>query len=206
MHLLDFGACASSGAADAVHAAAKTHGYAAGYAAGMRAATEAARAQRERLQAQAQVSAAESAAVLGRAVTALETAARAFEQRVAPVVETVETTLVAAGLELAETIVGTELLDGEHSAQAALSRVLTELDPAQVRRVRMHPGSVALLPEGVAERAGVKIVPDAQLNPGDALADLPEGFLDARIATAMRRCHEALAAHQVAHAQEGRLR
>ncbi|WP_218220610.1 FliH/SctL family protein [Nesterenkonia sp. Act20] len=194
--LLDFGNYGGPGPTDAIYAGAKTHGYAAGYAAGMRAAAEAARRQRERIQAAAETAQQEAAAEVLAATAALRGAAQAFHREVAPVVTSVETILVEAGLELAEEIVGTELLHGEHSAQAALARVLGHLEPADVSRVRMHPQTADQLPEGAAAQAGVRIVPDAQLRPGDAVADLPEGFLDARIGAALQRCREALLAHR----------
>jgi len=196
VHLLDFGSYGRQDAVDAAYSEAKTHGYAAGYAAGMRAATDQARAQREQHLANGRAAAAVSAEALRTATSSLGTAAQAFENRVAPVVESVETTLVAASLELAEAILGAELQQGPHSAQAALTRALAELDPAEVRRIRMHPQSLEQLPQGAAESAGVRIVPDMQLQPGDAVADLPEGFLDARIQTALDRCRSALEAHR----------
>jgi len=206
VHLLDFGSYGRRDAVDAAYSEAKTHGYAAGYAAGMRAATDQARAQREQQQASAKAAAAASAAALHRATSSLETAAQAFERQVAPAVESAETTLVAASLELAEAILGTELQQGPHSAQAALTRALAELELAEVRRVRMHPQSIDQLPQGAAERAGVRLVPDIQLQPGDAVADLPEGFLDARIQTALDRCRSALEAHLAQRDDSGRAR
>ncbi|GAA1136045.1 FliH/SctL family protein [Nesterenkonia lutea] len=203
VHLLDFGAYGHPKATEAAYAGARTHGYAAGYAAGMRAASEAARQQREQLQARAVASAQESAAALRAAIAGLDAAARALQRQVTPVVESAQKSLVDAGLELAEAIVGTELLQGPHSARAALARVLAELEPADVRRVRMHPDTLAQLPKDAAELAGTRILPDATLHPGDAVADLPEGFLDARISTALHRCRAALQAHRAQHEGSG---
>lgn len=203
VRLLDFGTYGRPGPADAVYEGAKTHGYAAGYAAGMRAAAEAARRQREQRQASAQAAAQEAAAELRTATAALRAAAQAFHGEVAPVVISAQETLVESGLELAEEIVGTELVHGEHSARAALTRVLSQLEPADVSRIRMHPQTAAQLPEEAAAQAGVRVIPDAQLKPGDAVADLPEGFLDARIGTALQRCREALLAHRARQDHEG---
>lgn len=196
VRLLDFGTYGHPGPADAVYAGAKTHGYAAGYAAGMRAAAEAARRQREQIQASAEAAEQDAAAELRAATAALRAAAQAFHREVAPVVTSAESTLVEAGLELAEEIVGTELIHGEHSAQAALTRVLSQLEPADVSRIRMHPQTATQLSEGAAAQAGIRVIPDVRLQPGDAVADLPEGFLDARIGTALQRCREALLAHR----------
>ncbi|MGJ9424613.1 FliH/SctL family protein [Nesterenkonia halotolerans] len=203
VRLLDFGTYGHPGPADAVYAGAKTHGYAAGYAAGMRAAAEAARRQREQIQASSEAAEQHAAVQLRAATAALRAAAQAFHREVAPVVTSAESTLVEAGLELAQEIVGTELIHGEHSAQAALTRVLSQLEPADVSRIRMHPQTATQLPEGAAAQAGIRVVPDAWLQPGDAVADLPEGFLDARIGTALQRCREVLLAHRAEQDHDG---
>ncbi|WP_170228503.1 FliH/SctL family protein [Nesterenkonia populi] len=177
---------------EAERARARTQGYSAGYAAGARVAAEQARAQQaehaRRLQAQREQAQAEHDAELA----ALTNAADALASRTLEAVQAVDRSLTAAALELAEAILGAELKDGRHCAESALRRVLENTEPEDVRAVRMNPREARLIAEQ-AQQAGVRAAADPALAPGDAVADLAEGFLDARISTALQRCREALA-------------
>ncbi|GAB3846549.1 FliH/SctL family protein [Nesterenkonia populi] len=177
---------------EAERARARTQGYSAGYAAGVQMAAEQTRAQQaehvRRLQAQRERAQEEHDAALA----ALTNAADALASRTVEAVQAVDRSLTAAALELAEAILGAELKDGRSSAEAALRRVLENTEPEDVRAVRMHPAQARLIAEQ-AQQAGVRAAADPALAPGDAVADLAEGFLDARISTALQRCREALA-------------
>lgn len=171
---------------------AKTQGYAEGYAAGMRAVTEQTRAQREQIAAAAAAQTAAHDAEQQAAMGALVAAARAFDSRVLPLLESADRSLIESALALAEAVLGYELCEDQNAAAAALERVIGAVDTAEIRGVRMHPRTAAALPTGAAETAGVSIVADPGMAPGDAVADLHEGFIDARITAALRRCHEIL--------------
>ncbi|WP_258935121.1 FliH/SctL family protein [Nesterenkonia pannonica] len=172
-------------------AQARTQGYAAGYGAGMRAAAEQTQAQRaehdQKLRAQREQAHAEQA----EALDALARAADAFAHRALESVHTLDRSLAAAALQLAEALLGAELKDGPHSAQAALLRVLRDAEPESVRAVRMSPHAASLIADK-AEQAGVRVISDASMPEGSAVADLREGFLDARLTTAVARCREAI--------------
>lgn len=169
-------------------------GHAMGFAAGRRdaaeaAAVEAARVALERERAEA-VRAAEHAAalaVLGRAATAAAA-------RTAPVLADAERRLHAAALELAQAILGHELRDGEHSARAALARVRSQ--PLQVggQTVRLHPRDLAALRAAAApvDVTGLTLVADAALAVGDAVSEHADGYLDARLTTALDRVRAVL--------------
>lgn len=63
----------------------------------------------------------------------------------------------------------------------------------EVAAVRLHPADVAVLKAvGMSEAAGVDLVPDASLARGDAMAQYPDGWLDARIGTALARARAVL--------------
>jgi flagellar assembly protein FliH len=56
----------------------------------------------------------------------------------------------------------------------------------------LNPGDLALIDPEVRARSGVALVADASLQPGDAIADMPNGYLDARIGTALSRAKATL--------------
>ncbi|MBF0672306.1 MAG: hypothetical protein IR160_06960 [Salinibacterium sp.] len=177
-----------------VEAQARTRGHASGYAAGMRAAEETLQAERDR-------AAAEHAALMeatrkrADALTALLSAAvESVNQHVAPVLAEAQAAIAVASVDLAEAIIGVELADGPTSARAALKRALGDVDPAAVLRVRMHPDTLSALesldPARLPE--DISFVADPALAPGDAVAELPDGHLDARIGAAVARARAAL--------------
>jgi flagellar assembly protein FliH len=99
---------------------------------------------------------------------------------------------VTLAVQLAEVLVGQELSVAEAAARLAVERVLTVAGPESVRAVRLNPGDLAALDEDVRRRFRVTLVADPTIASGDAVADLDDGFLDARVSTAMARVREAL--------------
>lgn len=173
-----------------LEASASARGYAAGYAAGARAAQEGVEHLRTSLEGEYDRRAVEQADRAESVLAVLLEAARVLAERTVPVVETAQHAVVRGALDLAESIVGLELGDRAHAAQAALSRVTAEVDAAVVG-VRMHPDDIALL-----AREGFDVpvlVADPSMLRGDAVADLEHGFLDARIGTAIARARAELA-------------
>lgn len=172
-----------------------THGHAAGYSAGLRAAAAEQRGALERQQAQVAATAQAHEQQLSAAAAAFQRATSALHQLNAGTILDAERALLETSLELAEAILGYELTDGERSARAALERALTGTDPRDVARIRLHPDDakvVARHPETAA--AGVDILPDPSLHRGDAIAEYQNGWLDARLASALERAKTALLA------------
>jgi len=167
-------------------------GYAAGYAAGLRAAAAEVKEQKARLQAEHEAVVQNGRLRVERAIQALNAAASALQQRTAPVLAEAQDTLAAAAMDLAEAVLGCELADGSRSARAALSRALTGVDTATVQTVRMHPVDLSLLEPEVRRQAGVQFVPDATLERGDAVTEFADGYLDAKIGSALARAKAAL--------------
>ncbi|GAA2747427.1 hypothetical protein GCM10009868_36880 [Terrabacter aerolatus] len=170
-----------------------TRGHAAGYAAGLRlAAAETAAAEADRQDRLAAAVAADRART-DRALVALDAAARALAARTAPVLSAVDAGLVEAALTLAEAVIGRELADGPYGARAALSRALSGPDAAAVVAVRLHPDDLEVLTaDDRTDAETVLLVPDAGLERGDAVADYPDGELDARVRTALQRARAAV--------------
>jgi len=174
----------------AAHAA----GWAAGYAAGARLAAQDAAAQAQLVAEEhartAQAHAAEHAAALA----ALDLAARALDAREAPVLATALATVHEAALALATALLGVELADASAAARAALARVLDTPDLPDGTVVRLHPRDAAALAAAGGAPAGLEVVPDPTLEPGDALAEHADGVLDARLRGAVDRARAALVA------------
>jgi len=180
---------------------AEASGHAAGYAAGLRAADRELTARRAVLEAEHADALARLQQATAASLTALAAAGRALEERVVPVLHEAEEALVATALDLASAVVGYEVAASERSrdgdprvgrtARAALVRALDGLDPSFVVRVRLHPADASLVADA-ARSAGVEVVADPSLRPGDAEADLPTGLVDARLSTALGRARTAL--------------
>jgi flagellar assembly protein FliH len=113
------------------------------------------------------------------------------------VVTDAQDAIAVSALDLAETIIGAELADGERSATAALGRALAVVDPTTITTIRLNPLDLGVLDRAVLDGtvraiSGVSLTADASIARGDAIADLPLGFLDARIATAVARARAAI--------------
>lgn len=178
-----------------------------GYAAGLARGRARAEAERDELLAALERQAAERAVEAERrtaeAVRALDAATAALHARVTPVLDDAERTLAEAALALAEAVIGAELSrDPGGVARAALDAVLARPEARDLVAVRMHPSAVAALdrplPGATAAPAtrsalgGVRLVADPALALGDAVADLPDGLLDATIGAALARARRAL--------------
>jgi flagellar assembly protein FliH len=111
---------------------------------------------------------------------------------------------VAAAVELAEAILGYELADRSKAARAALDRALSGSKGLDAVSIRMHPQDLAVLNSADLDLNGVEtggpdvaLTADPALNPGDAVAELPHGFLDATISSALARVKDALGVEQL---------
>ncbi|MFC4615408.1 FliH/SctL family protein [Cellulomonas algicola] len=180
--------------------AARAEGFAAGYAAGAREAARVAQEESVRVRAAAEQHRVAAQAALDHALDTLQAAASAAAARTVPVVAEVDRRLHAAALDLATAVLGIELADHAQGARAVLARVLAQVDPAEPVTVRMHPDDLAAVPAATSATGGtaptlpatVTLVADATLAAGDAVAELPDGYLDARVTTALARARAAL--------------
>lgn len=174
------------------------HGHAAGYTAGLRAA-EAERLRRlEELEADYAARRDMLQREARHLAALLHSAAADLNARTLPTVAAAEETLVAAAVELAEAILGYELAERSKAARAALDRALSGSKGLDTVTIRMNPQDLVALNSvdmnGVdTGDIRVALAADPSLDPGDAVAELPQGFLDAKISTALARVKEALA-------------
>lgn len=166
---------------------ARVRGYAAGHAAGMRIAAEAEAIVREELHRDREQERLRTEARIARASAALDAAVASLADRERDLALTAQRELERLAIELAETILARELRD---DTRAALRRALAHVDPAEVIELRLHPADADALREAAPD--GVAVTPDAALSPGDAIAVLAEGRIDARVAAALERARSAL--------------
>ncbi|PZF08252.1 hypothetical protein [Curtobacterium sp. MCLR17_034] len=190
---------------------ADVRGHAAGYTAGLRAAQAETDALRARLEAEHAARITALQADTARRIAVLDAATNAMLSTVAPVLADAEASVASAAVDLAEAIVGNvvrasrpahdaNVTDGPNGPGSREARIASGAE-ATVRRALASvdstvPVAVRLSPADAARVAGldlpVPVVADGALRDGDAVVDLPDGMLDARIATALDRARTAL--------------
>ena len=171
---------------------ARVSGHAAGFAAGLREAEAQVAARIAALEAETAASISHGRARVDLAVALLNSAADALDTRTVPLLESAHATLAESAMLVAEAVVGSELSDAGVAARSALHRALDSVDVGVVHEVRMNPADLATLGPGVLAAAGVTFTPDATLARGDAMTQFPDGYLDARIGSALARVKAAI--------------
>ena len=190
-------------------ASADVRGHAAGYAAGLRAAQAETDALRVRLEAEHAARVASMHADTARRIAVLDAATTAMLSQVTPVLDAAEQSVAAAALDLAEAVVGYAIrasrpsdadpagpadahgleARGASGAEATVLRALASIDRTVAVAIRLSVGDAARVAD---LDLPVPVVADASLADGDAVVDLPDGLVDARIATALGRARTAL--------------
>ncbi len=176
---------------------ARTAGFAAGWAAGARAAADAATTERTRLQAEHDAREAQRDVAASHALGALGAAMDQWNHKALPAMDEARRTLYAAALDLAAAILQREIEPGTSSARTLLDRALALPIEATPSVLRVHPDDLLhlnlLIESGqAAVPAGLRLVGDSRLSPGDAITEHEDGALDARIGTALARAREVL--------------
>jgi len=171
---------------------ARVSGHAAGFAAGLREAEAQVAARIAALEAETAASISHGRARVDLAVALLNSAADALDARTVPLLESAHATLAESAMLVAEAVVGSELSDAGVAARSALHRALDSVDVGVVHEVRMNPADLATLGPDVLAAAGVTFTPDATLARGDAMTQFPDGYLDARIGSALARVKAAI--------------
>jgi flagellar assembly protein FliH len=162
-------------------------GHAAGYAAGLRVAEAELAARRAALEAEAAAVAEQTRRRVESALAALDAAAGRLDARRAPVLADVDRALTSAAVELAAAILAREPVA---TSAEALDRALALAGDATPRRIRLNPGDLVAV--GAVTSAGIELVADASIAAGDAVLELVDGELDARLAASLDRARAAL--------------
>jgi flagellar assembly protein FliH len=166
---------------------ARIRGHAAGYAEGLRVAEAGAAADAARARVEREALREDAVTALTAAVDALGTATRRFAASSAPVLAAADDALRAAAIELAESIIGIELANGETSARAAIARALSSAAEETITTVRLSPVDLAVIGAHGITVPEVRLVADPTLSPGDAVVELEDGRLEARVASSLAR-------------------
>lgn len=171
--------------------AARSEGYAAGFASGVADARERAGAEAAELHARAERDEAARRADIARALSAVHAAAADLAARDALALAEVEQLVVDSAFALAEAVIGTALRDDDVRGAAALLRALALVPDADAAvTVALHPADLAVLADRTP--AGVTLVADPALVPGDAVARTGDTTVDARLGAALDRAREVL--------------
>lgn len=176
---------------------ARAAGFAAGWAAGARAAADAAATERTRLLAEHESREAQRDEAVSHAIGALGAAIEQWNHKALPVLDEARRTLYSAALDLAAAILQREIEPGSSSARTLLNRALALPSESIPSVMRLHPDDLLhinlLIESGqAAVPAGLVLVGDTRLSPGDAITEHEDGALDARIGTALARAREVL--------------
>ncbi len=129
---------------------------------------------------------------LERAIAAVTRAAEEFRAREVAAIESVDAAIASAAVELAEAIVGYELSATDHSARAAVERAARAAG-AIGATIRLSPDDLAVVTSHAEFAAGLELVADPTLARGDALVEMLNGSIDARISSSVARVRAALA-------------
>lgn len=168
-------------------AAAYTEGRTAGYTDGLRKATAEAAVRRAEMEAEHAAVLRQCAARTDRAVAALQAALDELGAVSLPMVTQAQDALIHSALDLAEAVIGHELSQGDLSARAALARIMEHPIRPGVHTIRLNPLDLSMLDKDALDGLGVTVLPDPSLAVGDAAAEFEDGYLDARIGTALDR-------------------
>ncbi|TFB95972.1 hypothetical protein E3O42_17665 [Cryobacterium adonitolivorans] len=173
----------------------QARGHTAGYTEGLRAAAAAVDLRVASLEAEHAELMRAAAQQRDRRLEVLNAAVRALEIRTVPVLRDAEETLLGAAIDLAEAIIGHALADEATAVRSALGRTHSGVEAGSPvgHTVRLNPHDLAVLDASTVAGSGVTLVADATLARGDAVSEFPDGYLDARIGSALQRARAVLA-------------
>jgi flagellar assembly protein FliH len=130
-------------------------------------------------------------------VPQLGAAATALYQREASARDDIEDQVVAVAFQIAQVLVGHELVHCDHRGRDALARALA-FAPEQGHVIaRLHPDDLAALgdPDYLAPGRSLSLVPDPSLRPGDCVIDINGCHIDATLDAAVERVRAVLESH-----------
>jgi len=129
-----------------------------------------------------------------RALEVLDAAATEFAARQAEALHNVEDLVLGAAFDLATTLLGRELEIADAPVRDAVRRALTVLPADVPLTLVVHPLDVAALGDldALSNGRSVRIVADADIEPGSCVADGGATHVDASLAAAIDRVRQVL--------------
>ncbi|GCD89539.1 FliH/SctL family protein [Nocardioides sp. LS1] len=182
---------ALGGLAERARSAAQAQGYATGWGEGRReaeaAAAEAARETEERLRRAEERREDEHAAAMDALVRAAEHLYAATKE----ICDRIGDQATDLAFEVTRALLARELDASHDPGRDVVRRVVAALPEDAVARVRLNPG---IAPAAAADLApyGVRVLPDADLELGDAVVETDDTVVDLRITSALERLREVL--------------
>ena len=174
----------------AVAAAARAAGFAAGYAEGLRMATRQADQSATELRERDQAEHARRTLATDTATAAVARTAAQLGELSDALVLTMADAVADEVIALAEAVIRAELTEPGHRAAAALRRALSgvadRVSGGHRVSIRLHPDDVAAL-DPTATAAGVDLVADPGLTPGDGAAVSGDRWVEASIRASLQR-------------------
>lgn len=167
-------------------------GFAKGYSSGLAAVRKASREDAARNETAVAAMTARATAVHQQQQALAQSTLAALNKAVLPVVADAEKALLRYAVQLAEQITGVHMQDGQSRAVSIAARILGQGDAAPVT-VRVNPMDVHSVTELLATTPAL-VAADPSMSPGDAVATYPNGWLDARIGSAVQRVKDQLEA------------
>jgi flagellar assembly protein FliH len=133
-------------------------------------------------------------AAVERTLRAAAATVEAFVARQGGALAALEDQLAGAALELAEAILGRELVLATAPGRDAIARAIRLAGEAGQATVRLHPADVATLGqvEGIAPGRELTVVADPAVEPGGCLLEAGATRVDARLGSALERVREVL--------------
>jgi flagellar assembly protein FliH len=161
----------------------KAVGYADGYQAG-----------NDRAAADALAAATERERRLSEAINALSVAARECSTRQAAAIDDIESTVVEAIFDLAESLLGREMSRTRTPGRDALRRALALTDAHGPAVARLNPDDLETIGDyaDLAPGRAITLVADASIEPGGCVLEAGSTRVDAQLGPALRRAKQAL--------------
>ena len=124
----------------------------------------------------------------------LAAAADALAAREATARAQIEDQVVATAFEIAAALLGTELLQPDERARAAIARALALAPESGLVVARMNPADLAVIGDTNTLAAGrmLELVADGSVVPGDCIVEVGACRVDARLGAALDRVREVL--------------
>jgi flagellar assembly protein FliH len=178
---------------------ARTSGYAVGWSQGMREAAARMQADLEELRATAEAGRRRDEEARASAMNALRSAADQLERAALPLAQELQDTIMAAGIQIAEALLGRELRASDTSLDAA-HRALNLAPAGEPVAIRLAPADYATIAgtSGIdrltrkIDGRTVTLSADPELHPGDAIATTGASVIDARLSVALDRVRAAV--------------